>query len=191
MLDPMTTAPVIFIGGQTYLRPFANLTRNYQGMRTAYYNVAQKPMFSGIEWRRFDTSARTNWHYCLARMLAYGGTPDEVGLGVDEPAPARVQISTQSLGRVKRTASHGKYAELFNRLASVPKGEISITLTFAEIEELLGTQLPASARNHVAVWWANGGHVQASAWIDAGFRKTAHQIFSADEKSWIRFERIK
>ncbi|MFZ1662881.1 MAG: hypothetical protein WAT77_13060 [Paracoccaceae bacterium] len=191
MLDPMTTAPVIFIGGQTYFRPFANLTRNYQGMRTAYYNVAQMPMLSGIEWRRFDTSARTNWHYRLARMLASGGTPDEEGLGLEVPAPARVPISDQSLGRAKRTGKHGKYSELFNRLTSVPNGELSITLTFAEIEELIGTQLPASARTHVAVWWANGGHVQASAWIDAGFRKKAHQISSANEKSWIRFERIK
>ena len=44
------------------------------------------------------------------------------------------------------------------------------TLTFGEIERILGFELPKSARTHQA-WWANekdGRHVQANAWLDAG-----------------------
>jgi hypothetical protein len=41
---------------------------------------------------------------------------------------------------------------------------------FAEIEQLLGFPLPPSARRSQA-WWANsrGAHVQAAAWLDAGW----------------------
>ena len=43
-------------------------------------------------------------------------------------------------------------------------------MTFAQIEDLLGTSLPGSARTR-AGWWSNrsGGAVQAAAWMDAGY----------------------
>lgn len=45
-----------------------------------------------------------------------------------------------------------------------------VTLTFKEIEALIGTSLPASARTQRA-WWSNRskGALQASAWINAGY----------------------
>lgn len=43
-----------------------------------------------------------------------------------------------------------------------------MVLSFEEIEDVLGFSLPASASKHSA-WWANGGHTQASAWLDAGW----------------------
>lgn len=45
-----------------------------------------------------------------------------------------------------------------------------ITLTFAEIESLLGTLLPGSARTNRA-WWSNRskGALQATAWMRAGY----------------------
>lgn len=47
-----------------------------------------------------------------------------------------------------------------------------ITLSFAEIEAAIGSDLPASARRYPA-WWSNSGsHVQAGAWMDAGWRTT-------------------
>ena len=39
-------------------------------------------------------------------------------------------------------------------------------LTFAELERILGFPLPDSASTH-RPWWANGGHSQAKAWLDA------------------------
>ncbi|WP_430537430.1 DUF7662 domain-containing protein [Blastococcus saxobsidens] len=46
---------------------------------------------------------------------------------------------------------------------------VEVTLGFADIDELLGAALPASADHHRA-WWANDPtHVQARAWLDAGW----------------------
>lgn len=46
-----------------------------------------------------------------------------------------------------------------------------VPMTFAQIERLLGAALPASAYDYAA-WWANDdgkSHVQAKAWLEAGF----------------------
>ena len=47
----------------------------------------------------------------------------------------------------------------------------SVEMTFGEVDDIVGG-LPASARRHSA-WWSNereGSHVQAHAWMDAGWR---------------------
>ena len=59
-------------------------------------------------------------------------------------------------------------------------------LTFNEIARLVGA-LPASAWQH-REWWGNeaeGQHVQAHAWLDAGWRVAV--IDQRDE--WVEFER--
>lgn len=63
------------------------------------------------------------------------------------------------------------YNALHVRLLS-ERGPI-VRLTFAEIEEVLGRKLPASARKFTS-WWSNdscrrAGHSQKRAWLDAGF----------------------
>jgi hypothetical protein len=62
-----------------------------------------------------------------------------------------------------------KYAPLQRHLAGLAVRKIR--LPFAEIERILGFPLPASARAY-APWWANvgGSHVQARAWLGAGWR---------------------
>ena len=61
-----------------------------------------------------------------------------------------------------------KYFPLFSRLQQAA-GE-PVALTFQQIEQLLGANLPGSARSR-AGWWSNRskGAVQASAWMDAGY----------------------
>lgn len=61
-----------------------------------------------------------------------------------------------------------KYYPLFLRLQQAAGAPV--TLRFAEIETLLKTSLPGSARTRVG-WWSNRskGAVQASAWMDAGY----------------------
>ena len=63
----------------------------------------------------------------------------------------------------------GKYGPLFNHLHGSQKS--SIRLTFRQIERMLGTSLPGSARRYSA-WWANDGtsHSHARSWISAGFK---------------------
>lgn len=63
-------------------------------------------------------------------------------------------------------ATGGRYAPLSVHLAN--SGAHEVTVSFDEVEAILGADLPASARKHRA-WWANGGHVQADAWGRAGF----------------------
>ena len=61
-----------------------------------------------------------------------------------------------------------------------------VTMTFESIEDLVG-RLPASAHKHQA-WWANesgGSHVQAHAWMRAGW-----EVDSLDQtEGWVSFRR--
>ena len=61
-----------------------------------------------------------------------------------------------------------KYEPLARHLAK-SQGQ-AIELSFDEVEKILGLRLPGSARRHAA-WWSNhgGSHVQAQAWLAAGF----------------------
>jgi hypothetical protein len=45
-----------------------------------------------------------------------------------------------------------------------------LPMTFKDVEDVLGTKLPASASDYPA-WWANDvtSHVQAKAWLNAGY----------------------
>jgi hypothetical protein len=65
----------------------------------------------------------------------------------------------------------GKYDPLHNHLDGASR--VLVRLTFAEIERVLGDELPPSARKHQA-WWANesrgGTHSHARSWLDAGYR---------------------
>ncbi|MGE5552075.1 MAG: GIY-YIG nuclease family protein, partial [Bacteroidota bacterium] len=61
----------------------------------------------------------------------------------------------------------GKYEALRRYLEASPH-ELEF-LSYRALEEILGDGLPASARTYTA-WWANGGHVQAEAWMEAGWR---------------------
>jgi DNA-binding transcriptional regulator YiaG len=63
-----------------------------------------------------------------------------------------------------------KYQPLLDYLrANSHQGEV--TLNFADIEALLNNPLPASARTQQG-WWSNRkkGALQASAWMEAGYR---------------------
>ena len=69
--------------------------------------------------------------------------------------------------------NEGRYAALADLLQSLPGRIDTIPLTFDQIEEVIKTDLPPSARNHRA-WWANDsvGHSHSQLWLDAGWRTT-------------------
>jgi hypothetical protein len=67
-----------------------------------------------------------------------------------------------------------KYDPLYRHLASIDQA--SVTMTFAELAGILGSDLPRSAADYRA-WWANETpadtrHVQALAWTLAGWTAT-------------------
>lgn len=61
----------------------------------------------------------------------------------------------------------GRYDPLYEYLRSASRDEI--ILSFSDIEKVLGFELPLSAYTYSA-WWVNGGHSQANAWLDAGYK---------------------
>lgn len=65
--------------------------------------------------------------------------------------------------------ANSKYQPLCEYLQKCDRYEIS--LSFAEIETLIGNPLPNSAKNTKA-WWSNRskGALQSKAWMNAGYR---------------------
>lgn len=63
--------------------------------------------------------------------------------------------------------SEGKYYALEQYLDRIDSS--NITLSFEDIERIIGEPLPASARKYAA-WWANNseGHSHANSWLNAG-----------------------
>ena len=72
--------------------------------------------------------------------------------------------------KYRQMVVRGKYQRLYAHLCSLPAQEWRAT--FREIEDIIGFELPASARLH-RPWWSNqpgdGGHSQALAWGVAGW----------------------
>lgn len=63
----------------------------------------------------------------------------------------------------------GKYEPLSNFLRKQTAHKV--TVSFEQIERIIGDKLPASAHEHRA-WWSNNPNnsVMTKAWIEAGFR---------------------
>ena len=65
-----------------------------------------------------------------------------------------------------------KYDPLEEFLKNLAASTNEITLSFDQINNILGTDLPFSAY-HYPAWWANevkGSHVEAHAWLNAGWK---------------------
>jgi hypothetical protein len=86
------------------------------------------------------------------------------------------------------TPTDSRYAPLAIWLQQQPLKPEKILLTFKQIEEILGEELPTSARQHRS-WWANDsvGHVQSQQWLEIGWRVSSISI--TDER--VTFTRIK
>ena len=87
---------------------------------------------------------------------------------------------------VYSTAPTGKYAPLQMHLIGAPPAESHVQLSFVEIEQIIGEKLPPAAHDHRA-WWSNhaGSHVQARAWLEAGW-----EVDSVDQGAQtVRFRR--
>ena len=72
---------------------------------------------------------------------------------------------------VRDAASRGRYAPLYRYLVTMDGSDWHVT--FAELEAVLGFELPPSARLYWS-WWSNQkhgpGHSHALAWYAAGWR---------------------
>lgn len=78
---------------------------------------------------------------------------------------------------------HGKYGALHRHLNTVVEDQW--TVTFQDIEAILGGPLPRSARQH-RPWWGNSrSHSHARAWLDAGWRTRGVDL-SSETLSFVR-----
>lgn len=72
---------------------------------------------------------------------------------------------------IPQRRSVGKYDPLSDYLRKQREKSNQIIIIFNDIEQIIGNELPTSARSHRS-WWANtvGSHVQANAWMSAGWK---------------------
>ena len=63
---------LVFFGGKDYLPLFCDLTRDYNGRRFVFYNLAAEPLAPGCTLMRYPTTTRTNWHYSCASAFMAG-----------------------------------------------------------------------------------------------------------------------
>jgi hypothetical protein len=104
----------------------------------------------------------------LAEMSLPAGSSsheDNSSTSLDYPRSNVERKGTPPSGDVK-----GKYRALHDHLRRITTA--SVTMTFSEVEKVLGNQLPPSAHKHPA-WWANetdGRHLHARAWTEAGWK---------------------
>jgi len=81
-----------------------------------------------------------------------------------------------------------KYTPLEHYLTDLPISQRDVTLSFAQIERILNDKLPLSAMQY-RPWWSNeaeGSHVQARAWLDAGWKVDTVNF----NGKWVRFLRL-
>ena len=77
---------------------------------------------------------------------------------------------------IRHRIGMGKYTPLSEYLAERPDALHEITLSFEEVEQLVGP-LPPSARKH-RPWWANDSKSEAVAWRNAGWHVAAVNLSS-------------
>jgi hypothetical protein len=85
-------------------------------------------------------------------------------------------------------AGTAKYLPLAQFLVNSDSNKRSLTLGFSQVEQILKAALPPAAKRH-RPWWANSttGHVQASAWLSAGWR-VAKVSFPNESVTFEEFE---
>ncbi|EEG79133.1 DUF1653 domain-containing protein [Dethiobacter alkaliphilus] len=68
-----------------------------------------------------------------------------------------------------------KYDRLKDYLTGIDNDTIVIKMHYDELEKIIQSELPQSAYKH-RTWWANGGHIQADAWLEAGWKVDAVEM---------------
>jgi hypothetical protein len=84
------------------------------------------------------------------------------------------------------SADKKKYGPLGEHLATLPPETTDLTLSFAEVEKIIGGTLPPSAFKHRA-WWANQQYgSRAPHWREAGFAVDELDL----PRRFVRFQRL-
>ena len=123
---------------------------------------------------------QTNDYYAVERELIKRYSPE---WNIQKPFRQRSVSNLRGcpMSPYKDSIGHSKYETLTEYLQH-SKNEFE-TMTYSELEKILGFRLPYSAYEH-RPWWANSGHIQAESWITAGWKvrtvNLGSQLFSKD-----------
>lgn len=79
----------------------------------------------------------------------------------------KIKRGLNSNKEVKTVSQTIKYEPIKDYLMNCQSEKIQ--LSYQEIEKIIEKPLPDSAYKY-REWWANGGHSQADAWLDAGWK---------------------
>lgn len=83
-----------------------------------------------------------------------------------------------------------KYEPLEEHLRGARASKGSVTLSFSEVESIIGARLPKSAYSY-REWWSNQSDVsnrpQAKAWISAGYE--VETVQQQHDSGTVRFKR--
>ena len=83
-----------------------------------------------------------------------------------------------------------KYDPLVHYLERLPKDLAETTLSFRELEKIIGAPLPDSAFDY-RPWWGNqvdhSNRPQAAAWLTAGFK--VKEVNQSRKGGWVMFSR--
>jgi len=127
-----------------------------------------------VSWPAYETETSRELLAVGERSTSYQVREEDIG---------QVVPLEEALG-----PGDSRYARLAIWLQGLPARRDRVELTFKEIEEIVGSELPSSARRHSS-WWANDSvsHAQSREWLDAGWRKA--QINMAEQR--VTFVRVK
>jgi len=88
----------------------------------------------------------------------------------DSPVSVGATVAGNSPQRRVASGRRGKYVPLAEYLQSLPTDQTEVHLTFREIEDILGDELPPFARTPGTTWWSNSiGLSHAATWLSAGW----------------------
>lgn len=145
-----------------------------------------------------SANQRKQLHFCANwleqhRLAVLEAFQDTTEIAEVKPLEASLPIpesSTEDIVPVEENLhpDDSRYAPLAVWLQQQSLRQEKLSLTFREIEEIIGEALPPSAREHRS-WWANDsvGHVQSRQWLEVGWRVS--NIVMAEGK--IVFTRMK
>lgn len=125
-----------------------------------------------ISWRdyfRFGTGTGLTFRYVIIPVVVGAEVRLATQLGL-EPRAVRQRQVLPAIG-----PRRSKYQPLYDFL--VVQTDNRVEMTYTRFEEIVGGQIPESARKHPASFWANhhgGTHVWATKWMDAGWRVESH-----------------
>ncbi len=88
--------------------------------------------------------------------------------GTARPEPEK-GVSLKGLSKLMMSRTR-KYGPLREFLSAQPETEASLSLSFAEIEEIINDKLPPSAHKYSAWWSDDSTHSQAWSWLAEGWK---------------------